>query len=259
MFELNENVEVTVKTVGPQNRKIIIADNFYKNPDEVRELGLILEGKKDPSLISALPGLRKFQQSSEIRKNLKPFFDKYCLDDTIWNKSTDEDMYEYHWSQVGFMCNVLNYDGVVKNTWRSLPHQDSYEGTKFVSGNAVSLSSSEDEPVFPHFGVVIYMNTPDECAGGTNLYSYEGKMTLPYNVIQYIDLPVEFSSEVTSEDKIYPFIRNWLYAGKEWKVEYEAEMKYNRCIFYEADTLHTHNIPYGTFTNHDRINQVFFL
>ncbi len=86
MFELNENVEVSIKTVGPQNKKIIIADNFYKNPNEVRNLALKSNLTQDPALIHSLPGSRIFQRNTQIRKNLKPFFDNYCLDDSLWSR-----------------------------------------------------------------------------------------------------------------------------------------------------------------------------
>lgn len=263
MFELNENVEVSIKTVGPQNKKIIIADNFYKNPNEVRNLALNLNAVKDPALTHNLPGSRIFQQNPEIRKNLKTFFDTYCLDDSMWSRNIDEEMYESQWNNVGFMCNVLNYDSVVENTWKSIPHQDFYEDNIPVDErNRAFLVGSENEVIedYPQFGVVIYLNTPDECAGGTNLYSYNGEMTLPCNVLEYIvdDLPEDFRI-LDKKEQVYPTIMRWLNSDMQWKVEYEAKMVYNRCIFYESSTLHSQNIQPGMFTNHDRVNQVFFL
>jgi len=245
MFELSENIDVSIKTVGPQAKRIVIADNFYKNPDEVRDLALKLDAVRDPALINGLPGSRIFQERSEIKENLKPFFDKYCLNDSIWSKNTHERMYECQWDAVGFMCNVLNYESVIKDAWCSVPHQDYY--------------TSDISTDFTQFGVVIYLNTPNECAGGTNLYSYKGEMSLPFNVMDYIDKPEGLDEEVTRQDQVYPYIREWLYGDREWNVEYEAEMVYNRCIFYESDILHSQNIDHGMFTSHDRVNQVFFL
>lgn len=264
MFELNENIEVSIKTIGPQNKKIIIADNFYKNPNEVRNLAINLDSTKDPALTHSLPGSRIFQRNSQIRENLKPFFDNYCLNNSIWNKNIDEEMYESQWDNVGFMCNVLNYDSVVENTWKSIPHQDFYKDTIPVNENnqAFLVGSENEEEIedYPQFGVVIYLNTPDECAGGTNLFSYNGKMTLPRNVLNYIvnDLPDDFRM-LERKEQIYPTIMKWLNSDMQWKVEYQSEMVYNRCIFYESDTLHSHNIQPGMFTNYNRLNQVFFL
>jgi hypothetical protein len=245
MFELNDNPDVTIKKVGPQNRTIVIVDNFYKNPDEVRDLALKSERKREQSLINGLPGQRVFQKTSEVKDKLKPFFDKYCLDNSLWSKHTHQKMYEFQWDAVGFMCNVLNYHSVFHAPWCSIPHQDSYM-------NDITTD-------FNQFGVVIYLNTPDECQGGTNLYSYKGQMSVPYNVMDYIDKPEGFDDEVTKPEQCYPYIREWLYGDREWKVEYEAEMVYNRCIFYESDVMHSQNIDHGMFTEHDRVNQVFFL
>jgi len=74
MFELNDNPDVTIKKVGPQNRTIVIVDNFYKNPDEVRELALRSEKKDDKNLINGLPGQRVFQKTSEVRKKTQTIF-----------------------------------------------------------------------------------------------------------------------------------------------------------------------------------------
>lgn len=245
MFELNENLDVSIKRVGPQNRTIITADNFYKNPDEIRNLSLSLEKKIDESLIGDLPGQRIFKETSEVKKNLKPFFDEYCLDNSLWSKNIDKKLYEFQWDTVGFMCNVMNYDSAFHAPWFNIPHQDSY--------------LQEITTDFNQFGAVIYLNTPEECQGGTNLYSYKGQMSLPYKVTEYIDKPEGFDDEVTRPEQCFPYIRKWLYGDREWRVEYEAEMVYNRCIFYESDVMHSQNIDHGMFTEHDRVNQVFFL
>lgn len=245
MFELNENCKVTIEKVGPQNRTIVIVDDFYKNPDEVRDLALKSEKKREKHLIDGLPGQRVFLETSEVKKNLKPLFDKYCLDNSLWSKHTHQRMYEFKWDAVGFMCNIMNCNSVLDDPWRMMPHQDCY--FQDFTGD------------LNQFGVVIYLNTPEECHGGTNLYSYKGMMSLPYNVMSYIDKPEGFDDEVTKPEQVYPYIREWLYGDREWRVEYEAEMVYNRCIFYESDVMHSPNIHHGMFTEYDRVNQVFFL
>mgnify|MGYP003657171399 CR=1 FL=1 len=122
------------------------------------------------------------------------------------------------------MCNVMNYDSAFHAPWFNIPHQDSY---------LQDLT--------------------------TNLYSYKGQMSLPYKVTEYIDKPEGFDDEVTRPEQCFPYLRKWLYGDREWRVEYEAEMVYNRCIFYESDVMHSQNIDHGMFTEHDRVNQVFFL
>ena len=41
MFEVHQPIDVKLaRDIGPQKRSAIIIDNFYENPDEVRELCL---------------------------------------------------------------------------------------------------------------------------------------------------------------------------------------------------------------------------
>ena len=242
MFEINPNHKVTVDNVN--GRTVVVLDNFYKNPDEVRKLALTSGKSRNPSLINGLPGERVFMETDEVKKNLKPVFDEYCLSD-IWSTNIDKKMYEFQWDAVGFMVNIMNQKSVVEEPWLSIPHQDRYS-------NDIGTDLTQ-------FGVVIYLNTPEECDGGTNLYSYKGMMSLPYNTMDYIDKPDGFDEDVRTQEQVYPFIRNWLYGDREWRVEYEAEMVYNRCVFYESDVMHSQNIDIGMFTEHNRMNQVFFL
>ena len=52
MFEVNPDLEITAITdIGPEDRSAIVIDNFYANPDEVRNLALKLPRKKIYHLI----------------------------------------------------------------------------------------------------------------------------------------------------------------------------------------------------------------
>jgi len=238
MFEINENARLRIKHVN--DRRIIIIDDFYKNPDEIRNLAL--NSRERNAVKNNLPGTRLFVKTDEVKENLKSVFDKYCLSG-MWSRHIDPYTYEMQWDDCGFMCNIMNDASILRDPWFSIPHQDAYP-------------YSND---FLQFGVVIYLNKPEECAGGTNFYSYKGKMSVPYNIFKYMDKPEGFDEEIKSQEDVYPYIRRWLYGDREWKVEYEAKMRYNRCIFYEADILHSQNMEIGMFDSHDRINQIFFL
>ena len=74
MFELNPDRKTFVDSVN--GRTVIIIDDFYKNPDEVRNLALTSERRRDPKLINGLPGSRVFIETDELKKNVKPFFDE---------------------------------------------------------------------------------------------------------------------------------------------------------------------------------------
>ena len=92
MFELNPDRKTFIDSVN--GRTVIIIDDFYKNPDEVRNLALTSERRRDPKLINGLPGSRVFVETDELKKHVKPFFDELCLSD-IWRTNIDEKMYEF--------------------------------------------------------------------------------------------------------------------------------------------------------------------
>ena len=76
MFEINDPEITLVSKIGNENRNALIIDNFYKNPDEVREYALSSKRyspQDNPDLLAAFPGWRVFEYDKRIQ-NLKPFF-----------------------------------------------------------------------------------------------------------------------------------------------------------------------------------------
>ena len=273
MFELSsDRREQVIKNVGPDRRTVVVIDNFYKSPSEVKELAVKADKWREEKLIKGLAGERCHIETKEFKEKTKPVFDKYCKDSTLWKHSFSDRMYECHWDNADFLCNVMNSDSISIDPWLSIPHQDSYS-TSYVdsSGGYVDehgvtrgIVGQCTQSTFDYnqFGVVIFLNYPDECQGGTNLYSYKGNMTLPYNVMDYIDKPEMFDDIVKTPDDVWPFVQEWLSGGHDgvWNVEYEFKMVYNRMIMYESDVLHAPNTNPSMFTDgYDRINQVVFL
>ena len=69
MFEINENLDINVIR-NIKGRSAVIIDNFYKNPDEIRELALSQKASRDGDLTSGLPGKRCFVEIPEVKENL---------------------------------------------------------------------------------------------------------------------------------------------------------------------------------------------
>tara|TARA_B100000131_G_scaffold24820_1_gene23755 strand:+ start:5068 stop:5808 length:741 start_codon:yes stop_codon:yes gene_type:complete len=246
MFELNSDHDLKiVNNIGNDNRNAVVIDNFYANPDKVRSLALKSPIERREDLIDGIPGKRSFVETGEVKDKLKNLFDTFCLDESLWKKPIDVYRYERQWDCLrGFMCNVMNDEYILVDPWLNLPHQD---------------SSKSDYESPNQFGVVIYLNTPEECAGGTNLFSYKGMMSLPCSVGQFMDKPEGFDDEVSETSQIFPYIHRWINGDREWKVEHRFDMVYNRCVVYESDVLHSPDIDTGMFTDYNRVNQVMFL
>ena len=241
MFELNKEHDITVVTgIGPEDRCALIVDDFYQNPEEVRKYAIASEKhskQSDPQLMSGLPGYRVWEEDKRIRQNLKPFFDGIRNHRDLWRspKKMRPGSWETSWDRAAFICNVMRENN--RDPGGGIPHIDSFD---------------------VQFGVVIYLNTPEECQGGTNLYSLDDVMTL--------DIPPQNTYGIITDENgrvsynvDYKDIKKSMEPGGRWKVEHEFEMVYNRCILYQADVLHGQNIDYGMFTDYDRINQVLFL
>jgi hypothetical protein len=243
-FEVNPNYKVTiVSDIGSEKRNAVVIDDFYKYPDLVRDLALKMKRSDDPFLIQELPGERCFQEVKGLRDNIRPVFDKYCLDQSLWKREINVETYNQQFNTTEFMVNFMNEDTVVNKPFSNIPHQDVYWG--------------EPDALF-QFGVMIYLNLPEECAGGTNVYSYRGKMS--YDNFNQIEKPSGFDEKVDSNDSAFDFIRDWIYdETREWKVEHEFEMRYNRVVIIEAGVMHSANVGRSMFNNFDRVNQVFWL
>ena len=265
MFEPNEDAEVKV-IENIKGRSAVIIDDFYRNPDEVRELALSQEYTEDPERIAGFPGKRCFLNTPEVKDKLYNLFLDLC-DDEIWKskgqigsgkiRPFNLDDFNISWTELAFMVNCMNDSLIVKNPLAEIPHQDYWE------------KDTEEEYRF-QFGCVVYLNTPDECAGGTRLYSYNDQMSIPSNKEGIQNLKDQYGFDVSlgpvlssmSDDYKFKYVKDKVNSNNSnnpFAVEFEAEMKYNRMFLYQSDVLHMANIDLGMFTDYDRMNQVFFM
>jgi hypothetical protein len=279
MFEPNEEAEViVVKDI--KGRSAVIVDDFYKNPDEARELALSLEYKDVPDAVAGFPGIRGFLETPEVKEKLYDTFLTLCSNVNIWNNPNNHftgfpvDGFSENWDRQGFNINNMNDASLLNNPLAIIPHQDRWHDP------AADYESSS-----LYFGAIIYLNTPDECAGGTNLFSYNGFMSIPPSIqpvwqqrlmLQWDLRPpdVDGSSDIDPEEvgvsgkgwldnrskvEKVKYLKEKLGGNDPYTVEFAFEMKYNRMVLYQADVLHSQNADLGMFTDYNRINQIFFM
>jgi hypothetical protein len=217
VFAINNSYDVEIVTFGPQNTKVVIVDDFYKNPDQVRELALTIPPSYKKNLIQGLPGGR-IDVAYDFSHMYKIYYDIIANDYTPEEekKSFNSLGIELYFTDTRFCVNVMSS----RELPPSNPHVDLREPNRYASG--------------------IFLNTPEECNGGTAFYSYKG---------------CQFGPDPRTIPKTH-FVTD---SCGDWEMLYLAEMKYNRMIFYQQNILHSGYVKPGWFDDHYRLLQMFFI
>jgi hypothetical protein len=219
-FSVSPEITVTVERFDGDG-KIAIIDNFWKNPDKIREVTLSIPKTWNPRIIHGLPGARieatfYFSHLGELFRDLI----KNIYPEEFKMLKTD-DYVQACFDNASFLVNVQN-----SNLPPRVPHIDNLgEPYRWAAG--------------------IYLNRPDECTGGTAFYTFRGSKTVNMMTIESLvkDYPIYVQDDYRDFKKIHM-----------------AEMKYNRLVLYPQNLLHTPYIPPNTFTDENpRLMQMFFI
>lgn len=150
MFEINKNLNARVNRVC--NSLIIEIENFYENPDEVREYAITSKKytKNDNNdLLAYAIGRRVCEDDFRLEIQMKEVFYQLC-NHPEWNIKFDEEHHNYRWSGMRFMVNVTNNKEILNDGRNIICHVDG-PTTKWAC--------------------VVYLNILEECEGGTGFYS----------------------------------------------------------------------------------------
>jgi hypothetical protein len=230
MFEVNNDLKVKIEkvsdcqwTTGDGNgivkfdksiikqKMVFVIDDFYKNPDEVREFTISSKKYTDKEKLAGAIGRRVWQENLEVMNEMK-----YCLSGVFsqlcqhpdWHIKYDEEHNKNKWDCMRFVVNITNNNEIIK------------------SGRTTDSACHVDGP-YNKWASIIYLNTAEECEGGTDFYS-----VVPPDDDGTINLP---------------------------KKQYRCEMKYNRCVLYDANQVHGAVLEPGMFKTYDRLAQVMFM
>lgn len=218
-FSPNPELAVKVETVKDSER-IAIVDNFWKHPNEIRDLVLSTPRTHNPRILHGLPGSR--------------------LEMT------------YYFSHLGELFERI-IAGVWKDEYDALEDKSLIQGCLDHASFLVNVQNSTLPPRVPHidnidhgrWAVGINLNTDDECSGGTAFYTFRGEMSV--NMRNFYDDVKHYDHYILDDDENF-------------KKVYLAEMKFNRMIIYKQNILHQPYILPGTFTDEQpRLMQMFFI
>jgi hypothetical protein len=199
MFKLNQNLKVKINTI---DKKIFfVIDNFYEDPDKVREYAKNSKKHTNSDLLAGAIGRRVCEDDLRLSYYMKDVFEELCMHPK-WHVVFDKNHHNYKWSAMRFMVNVTNNLEIIEDGRKNIEHLDG---------------------PLNKWACVVYLNTPEECEGGTEFYQWDG----------------DFNTK--------PILK------------YTVNMKYNRAILYDANMVHGAVMKSHMFKSCDRLVQVMFM
>ena len=99
-------------------RKVFVVDDFYKNPDEVRDYALSCERTNDKEHCGGLIGTRVIEERQDMIDNLKPVFKELCQHSEWKNLEFTEDLFNYRWDNQKFLVNHTTNKDIMKDLLR---------------------------------------------------------------------------------------------------------------------------------------------
>lgn len=228
-FDINRDFDARLWRFGQHKVPVLVVDNFYKNPDMVRQLALDIPASTNKRIRGGNPAERvnAFYELS----GMAWAFDQ--LSRTYFPEIMEHKPQEYmqnSFMNATFMVNVMQSDKLPP----LVPHQDNPSGTNLAS--------------------TIYLNNANECNGGTSFYEFGGE-TCFTDRVQLIN--GDIGMDVTGTTKVTKYITD---SSHDWKMIGMVPMQYNRMVLYNQALLHTAYVTPSMFTDTIyRINQQFFI
>ena len=233
MFELNPQMEITaVVDIGPNGRNALVIDNFYDNPNEVRDLAFKVPRSTNVNFVNHPTGSRGVYETNELRKNLEKLCEELLSDKDHWGRETDMPFLRSNMGLMWFMVEFMNEKVIDEDPMRLIPYQCWYE----------------HNPSPFQFTMDIFLNTEKECFGGINIWNFAGKTSIVEDIKNMYADKTKFD------------IRKDIYNSTfTWSREITFGMKYNRAVILPADILKGDILDTAHFHDVDRIAQKLFL
>ncbi len=255
-FALNPNMKVDVQYYG-EFFPVITIDDFYLNPEKVRELAFqipVTRGRSTVGKNSGYPGKRlsidNFIDSEDFNRRLFKIFTETSKELSAINVSDD------------LVFNIFDTSEPMAVKHYSLPHTDPVE-----------------------FAALVYLNHEDEPVPGTNIYKYKpGNLPMMPATYAQMELLIKYYNRENpgrfkDKTETVKFIQDTITDYKKamsvmveesnnhiledtnaWEIHTKTQPKFNRFMSYMGGMFHSAAIDYEYFTDKDyvRINQVLF-
>jgi hypothetical protein len=243
IFARNGRLEVKREVIGDSAITVLTVDDFYRDPDKVRDLAFVTPATRSRRVTDNAPIAR-----SEIS------LDTHLIYDFV----------------VGLIAREF---GLAPEQAAALEGRDLFVTN--ILRTDVALGPTQKIPHFDQtrFAAQVYLNTPEECRGGTGLYRHRATGLERYPITPAIferyrahfepifkrhgfksagDLQKALLKQPGHDD----FITD---SNEEWELIHLAEMKYNRLIVYEGNPFHSTYVKRDWFVDCYRLAQLIFL
>jgi len=233
MFELSEKLNVVaINEIGPENRSAMLIDNFYQNPDEVRNLALRLPKREEINLVNHHSETRTVLETEEVRKNTERLFKELLYYNEFWGRPTDRSFIEKNMEFMPFLVDWIDQDTVAKQPLQLLPHQVYYP----------------ENPSPFQFTIEIFLNKNMPNCGGTDLWSFAGKTTVD-----------EDMKNMYADADAFSLRKDVYESVLAWKQCMMFGMEFNRAIIVPSDILQAPFVTAGMYDEEMRLSQRLFL
>jgi hypothetical protein len=238
LFAVSEKLLIHKESVG--QHKVIIIDNFYKNPDQLREFILKSPSSKWDGILYGYKGSRHM-----FALNLEPMF-------KVVRKVLEK---EYQCSPPKetplFQTNIIRQNNEPAGPCAQ-PHTDR-----------------------ARFAYSIFLNPTESCFGGTAFYKHcmSDLQTFPIVPLKQ-DLPQYFQDlmkkhKLKDREELQYFIYGEekrigssqsyiIKSNEQWELLKILEMKFNRMMLFEGEIFHSAYITPDMYVDEYRISQVGF-
>lgn len=223
----------------------IVVDNWYENPDEIREMALSNFREKIEPGNDGYPGSRTFTSVSNLTENLvkleKVLGKKINEKRWIYNKAINLDMSDF--------AGICTFD-VQENCFR-LAETGQHINTEPMDNGQFQYLTKENvpwihadlawfRPVNADLAAIIYLTPNPDPHSGTGMYEHKKTKQRRFDLE---------TTKLTEED---------YFSDDKWSLVEEIENVYNRCVIWDSQRFHKCIGTFGTDFNNSRLSQVFF-
>ena len=242
LFAVNPNFHFSIHTVGLGQHKVIIADHFYRYPDDILQTALGLPYTDRFEIVGNFPGVR-----ASLNVNTQPLIEQLSQ---MWG---------------GTLLPFFSPQPVV------------FQGIKMQD---FRLNVGQRQPhIDQDVTAMVYLNPEGFCKGGTGLYRHrptelERVPIMPDATIRQLADQLELSDEFLGSPDGYEnfqnsMIFNPLFACRDnryindgnayWELLHLVEMRPNRLMMFDGRCFHSQYIHPGDYDQAFRVNQILYL